>query len=76
MNRGMIASCHITLEHGVTIDELRHVYEARYSDAPFVQILDAGVIPQTRHIRGSNFCQIGIFSDRTAGSAVICRCDR
>ena len=71
MNRGMIASCHINLADGVTIDALRDVYEARYSDAPFVQILDAGVIPQTRHIRGSNFCQIGIFSDRTAGSAVI-----
>jgi len=71
MNRGMIASCHVTLSEGITIDDLRETYEARYAQDPFIQILGEGAVPQTRHIRGSNFCQIGIFADRTPGSAVI-----
>jgi len=71
MNRGMIATCHVDLTEGKTVDELREAYESRYSDATFIHVLPAGKVPQTRHVRGSNHCQIGIFADRTEGSAVI-----
>jgi len=71
MNRGMIATCHVTLKEGVSLDQLRGTYEAAYQDKPFVNVLEAGQVPQTRHVRGSNYCQIGIFADRTANSAVI-----
>ena len=71
MNRGMIATCHVNLAPGATLEQLRACYEDSYNDAPFVHILPAGQIPQTRHVRGSNHCQIGIFADRTPGSVVI-----
>ncbi len=71
MNRGMIATCHIELKDGVSISDLRRAYESRYADEAFVHVLAEGEVPQTRHVRGSNHCQIGIFADRTAGSAVI-----
>lgn len=71
MNRGMIATCHVNLKPGVTADQLRDAYVARYKDEPFIHVLDEGQAPHTRHIRGSNHCQIGVFADRTTGSAVI-----
>jgi len=71
MNRGMIATCHVNLKAGVRLEQLREAYVERYLDEPFVNILAKGVVPQTRHVRGSNHCQIGIFSDRTENSAVI-----
>ena len=71
MNRGMIATCHVTLNEGVSVSELRKHYEARYTAEAFVHLLGEGQGPQTRHVRGSNHCQIGIFADRTENSAVI-----
>jgi len=71
MNRGMIATCYVTLAHGTTVSDLRAAYEARYADEPFVHIEAHGVVPQTRHIRASNQCRIGIFADRVEGRAII-----
>ena len=71
MNRGMIATCHVTLGEGVSLSDLRKAYEAAYDLETFVHLLPEGQVPQTRHVRGSNHCQIGLFADRTANSAVI-----
>ena len=71
MNRGMIATCHVNLTPGTTLKQLRECYETAYKDAPFIHVLPDGQVPQTRHVRGSNHCQIGIFEDRTPDSAVI-----
>ena len=40
-------------------------------DSPFVRIVEEGVIPATQHVRGSNFCHIGVFADRIAGRAIV-----
>lgn len=71
MNRGMIATCHVNLNAGVSIERLRACYEEAYQEASFIHVLPEGQVPQTRHVRGSNHCQIGIFADRTPNSAVI-----
>ena len=71
MNRGMIATCHVTLKGGATVSDLRAHYVESYGAEPFVHVLNEGQVPQTRHVRGSNHCQIGIFADRTPHSAVI-----
>ena len=71
MNRGMIATCHVNLTAGATVEQLRACYEDSFGPSPFVHVLPAGQIPQTRHVRGSNHCQIGIFADRKPGSIVI-----
>jgi N-acetyl-gamma-glutamyl-phosphate reductase len=36
-----------------------------------VRILEEGVIPATQHVRGSNYCHIGVFADRIAGRAIV-----
>ena len=71
MNRGMIATCHVSLKGATNAEDLRTHYENNYRDEPFVHVLAEGQVPQTRHVRGSNHCQIGIFADRTPNSAVI-----
>ena len=42
-----------------------------YKDEPFVQMLPFGQQPSTRHIRGSNFCHIGVSGDRIPGRAIV-----
>ncbi|MEK9969275.1 MAG: Asd/ArgC dimerization domain-containing protein, partial [Ferrovibrio sp.] len=71
MNRGMLSSIYVKTKPGVSADDLRATLLKRYADEPFVQILPQGVSPQTRHVRGTNTCHIGVFSDRIKGRAMI-----
>ena len=71
MNRGMIATCYVSLKKDHTVQDLRSAYIARYEDEPFIHVETEGDVPQTRHIRASNHCRIGIFNDRNAGRAII-----
>ena len=40
--------------------DLQQIYEKFYADEPFVDILPAGSHPDTRSVRGSNFCDISV----------------
>tara|TARA_R110002096_G_scaffold416576_3_gene619631 strand:- start:70352 stop:71482 length:1131 start_codon:yes stop_codon:yes gene_type:complete len=71
MNRGELETIYVELEDGKTADDLREVLGERYRDEPFVTIVDEGVVPATRHVRGSNNTHIGVFEDRVSGRAII-----
>lgn len=71
MSRGELCTCYVSLADGATADTLRASLEAAYSDAPFVHVLQPGAIPATQNIRGSNYCQIGVFADRLPGRAIV-----
>lgn len=60
----MIRGIHSTLygkltEKGMRVD-LQRVFENRYADEPFVDVLPPGELPQTRTVRGSNTVRIAI----------------
>jgi len=42
-----------------------------YNDEYFINVLEDRVLPQTRHIRGSNFCNMNVIDDRVPGRAII-----
>lgn len=71
MNRGMIATCYVDLADNVTAEQLYETYVSHYKNEPFIYMEKFGTAPQTRHIRASNQCRIGIFADRAAGRAII-----
>lgn len=71
MNRGEITTVYARLSDGVTVDHVRAVYEARYADEAFVHVEAPGTVPQTRHVRGSNHCRIGVFADRDPSKVII-----
>lgn len=58
----MIRGIHATL-YATVIDrslDLQSVYEQRYQNEPFVDVLPAGVCPQTRSVKGANMCRIAV----------------
>ena len=71
MNRGILATIYVNLAGGSSADDLREILQDRYEDEPFVRVVDAGVVPATRHVRGSNHCLIGVFPDRVPGRAIL-----
>ena len=71
MSRGILTSIYVKLANGATTDDLRAALSARYEGEAFVRVLPKGQAPQTRHVRGSNHCLIGVFDDRLPGRAIL-----
>jgi N-acetyl-gamma-glutamyl-phosphate reductase len=71
MNRGELLTTYVRLAEGMSADDLRAALEARYADEPFVRVVPPGAAPATRHVRGSNFCLLGVFADRLPGRAIL-----
>ena len=42
------------------VGDLQALYESWYADEPFVDVLPAGMFPQTRTVRGANRCQLAV----------------
>src|SRR5699024_7444148 len=63
MIRGLYATLYA---HGALDTDLQLLFEQYYADEPFVDVLDRGQPPETRHVRGSNMCRIAV--QRPAGS--------
>lgn len=68
MVRGIHATLYARLRAGV---DLHALYERRYADEPFVDVLPAGSHPDTRDVRGSNRCQIGVHRPQGGDTVVI-----
>jgi N-acetyl-gamma-glutamyl-phosphate reductase len=67
MNRGILATTYV---RGDTT-EIHQVLAAAYADEPFIEVLPFGALPSTRDIAGSNYCHIGVVSDRIAGRTIV-----
>ena len=69
MIRGIHATLYATLKdpHG----DLQALYEQRYANEPFVDVLPAGAHPETRSVRGANLCRIAVHRPQGGDTVVI-----
>jgi len=66
-NRGILATIYLKGEAAAIHAELAR----RYAAEPFIRMLPLGESPHTRHVRGSNFCDIGVVADRRPGRVIL-----
>ncbi len=57
MSRGIHSTMYVELNDNVDVQSL---FDAHYSDEPFVDVLPEGSHPETRTVKGTNFCRIAI----------------
>jgi N-acetyl-gamma-glutamyl-phosphate reductase len=70
MIRGIHATMYGQLS-GATLADIQSLYELRYDNEPFVEVLPRGSHPDTRNVRGSNQCQISIHQPQGAQTIVV-----
>ncbi len=58
MLRGIQGTLYGTL-NDMSVD-LQELFESRYIDEPFVDVMPAGSLPETRSVKGANTCRIAI----------------
>ena len=69
----MVRGIHATLYANLTmpVTDLQALFEERYADEPFVDVMPAGSHPQTRTVKGVNTCRLSVFQPQERGKVVI-----
>ncbi len=60
MIRGMLSTIYVKLSAQANTVDLQALFEARYAEERFVDVLPAGILPETRSVRGSNQIRIAL----------------
>ena len=69
----MIRGIHSTL-YATVVDrsvDLQALYEKRYANEPFVDVMPAGSHPETRSVRGANVCRIAVHRPQDGDLVVV-----
>ncbi|HEX7157043.1 MAG TPA: N-acetyl-gamma-glutamyl-phosphate reductase [Burkholderiaceae bacterium] len=62
MIRGILSTLYVRLKSAARMDlsALQRLYERRYGDEPFVDVMPPASLPDTRSVRGSNLARIAL----------------
>ncbi|OGP15496.1 MAG: N-acetyl-gamma-glutamyl-phosphate reductase [Deltaproteobacteria bacterium GWA2_54_12] len=63
VSRGILTTAYAELNRTLSNSEMRDIYIEAYSNERFVRLLPDGSFPDISQVRGSNFCDIGLFID-------------
>lgn len=63
INRGILTTAYAKLTPGVDLAQVQACYRDFYSGKRWVRLLPAGTLSETRWVRGTNFCDIGLITD-------------
>ena len=63
MGRGILSTIYTKLAGDASLEEIHNAYTDFYQDKPFVRVLPLGELPETRNVKGSLFCDIGLVAD-------------
>ena len=69
MVRGIEATLYAELKG--SFDELQQLFEAHYQDEPFVDVMPLRGLPETRTVRGTNFCRIALHQQPGSNTVIV-----
>lgn len=72
IDRGILSTIYAKLSPGADLDAVRKAYEEHYAPHPWVRVLPKGRLPETRYVRGTMFCDIGLVADPRTGRLIVC----
>ncbi len=71
MNRGILATCYASLNSSYSYSDIKSTYEKYYKNEYFVRLTKEGVFPETKWVKGSNFCDIGFIVDSRTNRVIV-----
>jgi N-acetyl-gamma-glutamyl-phosphate reductase len=64
INRGILSTVYLKVRNNPSLESLRQLYLDFYQSAKFVRVRPLGYAPETNDVRGTNFCDLGLFYDQ------------
>ncbi len=85
IDRGILSTMYLRLRSPITLDEVHALYSEFWANhqaanidnpsgdgsAKWVRVLPKGKLPETRHVRGTMFCDLGIVVDERTNRLII-----
>ena len=71
INRGILSTIYTKLVKPLSLAEAHAIYAKRYENEPLVRVLPLGQLPETRFVRGTMFCDLGLAVDERIGRLII-----
>jgi N-acetyl-gamma-glutamyl-phosphate reductase len=69
MNRGILSTAYCKLDQAIKLADIGALYRDFYKGERFVRLYE-DLVPNPRYIKGSNYCDIGVYTDPRAGWVV------
>ncbi len=60
MNRGILATIYTHTAKDISLEEIHALYTNTYLNDKFVRVLPLGKLPETRNVRGTMYCDLGL----------------
>jgi N-acetyl-gamma-glutamyl-phosphate reductase len=71
MTRGLLSTVYLDVAPDFTTAHAIELYTTRYAEEPFVHVHDAGIMPSTAEVAGSNRAAIGLAVDERTNTLVV-----
>ena len=71
ITRGIHSTIIAKLKAEVTEEQIRKAWDDYYADAPFVRVLPAGRLADTKNVTLTNYCEIACTTDAHTGNVVL-----
>ena len=71
MVRGIEATLYAELVNADDFERLQALYEKRYRNEPFVDVMPAGSHPETRSVRGANYCRMALHRQEDSNTVIV-----
>jgi len=69
--RGMLITAYFECVENISAEAIHAYYESFYVSEPFVRVVPIGNIPHVNHVRGTNYCHVGVFLDERTQSLIV-----
>jgi len=71
MARGILATIYVKPIEKLTSLDLYHCYTAYYANSKFIRLNNSHKRPQTKQVRGTNYCDINLYLDERTNQIII-----
>ncbi|ASA24477.1 N-acetyl-gamma-glutamyl-phosphate reductase [Paenibacillus donghaensis] len=71
MTRGIMSTMYAGMLGQHTEEDFIELYRKYYAGRPYVRVRNAGIVPATKEVSGSNYCDIGFATDARTGRVTI-----
>jgi N-acetyl-gamma-glutamyl-phosphate reductase len=71
IGRGILSTVYTKIAKDVDVQTIQTLYQTFYEGHPWVRVLPQGTLPETRWVRGTNFCDLGLVKDPRTGRLII-----
>lgn len=71
MSRGILATCYAKLKENCTAATIEAAFHKMYGNENFIRLLGRDAYPETKFVRGSNYCDIAWHIDERTGRVIV-----